>query len=261
MSILFSIVTFFGLIVTAAAGAAWAIQAFRHRRTRARVVCIAAAAVTVLSFVAFGVTHDPSVTYKDPPVADDAGPAQDVTQPPEETPTAATTPVTTPELETAPQGTTEPPATPSVPEDPGPATTPEDPPEEEQEPPEEIDPIEQAKQDIETAARAIVADNYPQTDVSRVTVNEDYGTEVEGDFVLLMYLTWNVKNSAKMTNKMLVMYSEDFAARVGSDLENVQEVALFWTAPYHSETDTAVKCSYERRGSGMYQTDKITMIE
>lgn len=59
MFVLFSTLTFFGFIVTAAAAIAWIVQRLRHREARARVVCIAAAIVTVLAFVAFGVTHAP----------------------------------------------------------------------------------------------------------------------------------------------------------------------------------------------------------
>lgn len=249
MIAIFSAAFFFGIIAAVVSGIVWIVQRLRHRQTRARVVCIAAALVTVIGIVGISVMYEPTETVE----GENTEPAQSGTQPPTETPAATPTPVITPEPEATPQGTTEPPETSSVPEETGPATT--------SEPPEEIDPIEQAKQDIEAAARAIVAEHYTQTDVSRVTVNEDYGTEADDDFVLLVYLTWNVKNSAKMTKEVLAMYSEDFAARVGSDLENVQEVALFWTVPYFSETDIAIKYSYERRGAGMYQTDKMIMIE
>ena len=69
-----------------------------------------------------------------------------------------------------------------------------------------------------------IAEWYKNTTVDSVTVNEHLGTEKEGDFVLLVYATWDVKNSVKMTNEVLAMYSEDFAARVGQDLENVQDL-------------------------------------
>lgn len=247
LSILFSVISFFGLIIAAVSGVVWIIGRLRHRATKARAVCIAAALVAVISFVAFGVTHEPVENTEEPPAVEATEPAKNDTQGPAEAPESATPPTTTPEPEKAPeaaQAPTEPPA-PEV-------TAPQ---------PEEIDPVEQAKQDIEEAAREIISDNFTATDVDRVTVNEDYGTDADDDYILLVYLTWNVQNSADMTKKVLAMYSEDFAARVGEDLENVQEVALFWTVPYHSETGTAVKYSYERDGAGMYQTDSIINIK
>lgn len=187
------------------------------------------------------------------------------TQEPTEPPPATAPPVTTTEPGDTPQGTTEPPAA-STPETTEPPAAPDqsagqtEPPAETGTP-EEVDPIEQAQQDIEEATRALFAEWYKNTTVDSVTVNEHLGTEKEGDFVLLVYATWDVKNSVKMTNKMLATYSEDFAARVGQELENVQDLSVFWTVPYYSETDISVKYSYERAGAGMYETGHMILVE
>lgn len=296
MSVLFSTIAFFGIIITVAAGVVWVVSRVRHRETKARVVCIAAAVVAVASFVAFGVTHEP-IERADAPTAEDAPqldtepeePAADPEEPvdaPDATPEPSTmTPEpSTPDPEPSapapeeppqqPDAATEPPAddpkdTAPTPAEkplrsaqdalaPSPIQTPAPAPEKPAEA--KPDPVEQAKKDIEKVARQIVTEHYTSTDVDRVTVNEDYGTDVDGDYVLLMYLTWNVKNSAKLTNEVLAMYSEDFAARVGTDLENVEEVALFWTVPYYNEKRNSAKYSYERRGSGMYESDRVSMI-
>lgn len=270
MAIFFSTVLFFGLIVTVAAGIALVVQKVRHRGTRAGRVCIAAAVVSVVCFVGFGVTHEPGEKPQDPPPASSTEasspePAQGDAQQPTETPPATPPTVTTPEPKDPPQSTQEPPetSTPATADIPaGPADPPaQTEPTEETPPPEEVDPIEQAKQDIEEATRALFAEWYKNTTVDSVTVNEHLGTEKEGDFVLLVYATWDVKNSVKMTNKVLAMYSEDFAARVGQDLENVQELSVFWTVPYYSEDDTSVKYSYERAGAGMYETGHMVLVE
>lgn len=105
--------------------------------------------------------------------------------------------------------------------------------------------------------RAIVNEYYSSTDVTEIILNENAGTDDEGDYVALVYLTWNVKNKPDMTKQMLAMYSEDFAARVGQDIESITDFAIFWTVPYYSETDTAAKYSYERKDGGMYQTDEM----
>lgn len=247
LSVLFSVISFFGLIIAAVSGVVWIIGRLRHKATKARAVCIVSALVAAIGFIAFGVTYEPVENAEEPPAAEATEPAKSDAQGPAEAPESTTPPTTTPEPEKAPEAA-QTPAEPPAPE----VTAPQ---------PEEIDPVEQAKQDIEEAAREIIADNFTATDVDRVTVNEDYGTDADDDYILLVYLTWNVQNSADMTKKVLAMYSEDFAARVGEDLENVQEVALFWTVPYHSETGTAVKYSYERDGAGMYQTDSIINIK
>lgn len=120
----------------------------------------------------------------------------------------------------------------------------------------EPDAAEEQKK-IAKTARTICAENYASTSVSNITVNENLGTDTEGDYVLLAELTWDVKNSKDTTKEMLAMYSEDFAARVGEDLKNVSEVTVFWTVPHYSKTDTAVKYTYTRQDDGMYQTDAM----
>lgn len=113
------------------------------------------------------------------------------------------------------------------------------------------------EQQIEADLRKIVEDNYSSTDMTELTLNENLGTEDEDDYVALVYLTWDVTNSANMTKQMLALYSEDLAARVGNDLETITDLAIFWTVPYYSETTTAAKYSYERTDEGMYQTDAV----
>ena len=110
---------------------------------------------------------------------------------------------------------------------------------------------------IENSARAICAENYKSATVSNILVNENLGTDAENDYIILMELTWNTKNSKDTTKKMLAMYSEDFAARIGKELKNVSEVTILCKVPYYSETDTAVKYTYTRKDNDMYQTDAM----
>lgn len=110
---------------------------------------------------------------------------------------------------------------------------------------------------IDYVIRDIVSEKYMDTVVDTLTINENAGTDDDGDFIALAYLTWNVKNKADTTKEMLAMYSEDLAARVGTDLPEVSELSVFWTVPYHDESNTAVKYTFERKGEGMYETDKM----
>lgn len=100
-----------------------------------------------------------------------------------------------------------------------------------------------------------VHNEYDRTTVNRVEINEDLGTDAEGDYIALVYLTWDVKNKPDMTETMLQMYSDDLAASLATDHPEVQEVAIFWQVPYLG-TNTS-KWSYERRDGAMYATDKV----
>lgn len=96
---------------------------------------------------------------------------------------------------------------------------------------------------------------YLDTKIDDITVNPDFGTEKNDDYVVLVRLTWNVKNSSEQSKKMLEMYSEDMAARMYQDLPEVQELAVFWTVPYLNNGNA--KISFERVSGGMRYSDKV----
>lgn len=100
-----------------------------------------------------------------------------------------------------------------------------------------------------------IEENYTFTDIEEIAINENAGTEEAGDYIILARLTWNQKNSAGTTQTVLAMYSEDFAARVGSDQPSVTEMAVFWTIPYLE--DANAKWAYERGDGGMYLSDNM----
>lgn len=95
---------------------------------------------------------------------------------------------------------------------------------------------------------------YDETTLNDITVNPDLGTDKDGDYVALVRLTWNRKNSGKMSKEMLDMYSSDMAARIYEDLPEVQELAVFWTVPY---LNGSAKISFERANGGMKYTDQM----
>ena len=89
----------------------------------------------------------------------------------------------------------------------------------------------------------------------RCIIKQDGGTEEEGDYVALAYLTWNVKNKPEMTEQMLQIYSDDLAASLALDHPEVQAAALFWEVPYLNASTS--KWSYRRKDGGMYMDDKV----
>lgn len=111
------------------------------------------------------------------------------------------------------------------------------------------------EKDIQNYAANIIRENYIDTDIQELTINENLGTEESGDYIILARLTWNVKNSGSTSKEMLEMYSSDFAARIGSDQPAVNEVAIFWTVPYLDNANA--KWAYERNGEGMYLSDNM----
>lgn len=67
------------------------------------------------------------------------------------------------------------------------------------------------------------------TQIDRITINDDLGTEADGDYIALVYLTWNQKNTGKTSKKMLEMYPSYLAATLGEQNRSVNEIAIFWT--------------------------------
>lgn len=90
------------------------------------------------------------------------------------------------------------------------------------------------------------------TQIDRITINDDLGTEANGDYIALVYLTWDQKNTGKTSKKMHEMYSSDLAATLGEQNSSVNEIAIFWTIPYLNDT---AKCSYQRNGDGFVEMD------
>ena len=112
-----------------------------------------------------------------------------------------------------------------------------------------------AEDTIKATIKSRITDKYNSTDITDITVNENAGTDELDDYVALVYLTWNVKNSPKTSKEMLDMYSSDLAAYLASECSNVSEVAIFWQVPYL--TDNSSKWAYTRNGDNMYLTDNM----
>ena len=107
--------------------------------------------------------------------------------------------------------------------------------------------------DIEKQIKKYLSE-YTGTTLDKLTLNDDYGTEEDGDYVALVYLTWDVKNTVKTSKEVLKLYSSDMAARIYTDVPSIQELCIFWTVSYH---DSTAKISFERKSQGMVYTDEI----
>lgn len=97
--------------------------------------------------------------------------------------------------------------------------------------------------------------DYTYTTIDKITINEDLGTEENGDYIALIYLTWDQKNTGKTSKEVLDLYSSDMAARAYNDLPEISELVAFWTVPYLN--NGSAKISFERVEGGMAYTDKV----
>lgn len=108
---------------------------------------------------------------------------------------------------------------------------------------------------IEATILKRISEKITFTNIDDIKVNEDLGTDKEGDYIALVYLTWEQENSGKLSKEVLTMYSSDLAAIVAEENSNVQEIAIFWTVPYLN--NAKAKCAYERKDGGMYEMDMV----
>ena len=108
---------------------------------------------------------------------------------------------------------------------------------------------------LQDYAVKIITENYTYTNINSISINENLGSEEDGDYIILARLTWNQKNRGATSRDMLSMYSSDFAARIGMDQPSVKEVAIFWTIPYLD--NASAKWSYERVDAGMQLSDNM----
>lgn len=107
---------------------------------------------------------------------------------------------------------------------------------------------------IENTIKSRIEEKYTNTDIEKIAINDDLGTDTPDDYVALVYLTWNMQNTGKTSKEVLTMYSNDLAAITAEQLPNVQEIAIFWDVPYLNDS---AKCAYERKDNAMYESDIV----
>lgn len=109
--------------------------------------------------------------------------------------------------------------------------------------------------EIELIIKDIVKEQYKSTSIKDITINDNLGTEEEGDYITLIYLSFDVKNKAKTVKEMVDMYSSDLGARLANE-KDISEIAIFWEVPYLKEGSNIVKFNLQRTGDKMAFEDK-----
>jgi len=111
---------------------------------------------------------------------------------------------------------------------------------------------------IELEIESIVDTDLNDTSITNLRVNEDMSVDEER-YIILVDLSWSVKNTPGTTKDMLDMYSDHLAAKL-TDHKSIYELVLFWTVPYHNEDDSILKRTYKNKEKGMYLTDEVKDI-
>lgn len=110
------------------------------------------------------------------------------------------------------------------------------------------------KEQIDKVVRDRISEKFTMTDIDSIDINDDLGTDKDGDYIVLVRLTWNQKNSGKTSKEMLKMYSDDLAATLAPANSSINEVAVFWTVPY---LNADAKCAYERKDDAFCEMDMM----
>lgn len=114
------------------------------------------------------------------------------------------------------------------------------------------------KDKISSKVKSVIKDSTSQTKVSitSISVNENLGTDEENDFVVLAYLSFDVKNNAKTTKEMLVLLNNQIGANMAG-IDNISELTIFWEVPYlNSSNDNIAKANLLRNDKGFYFEDE-----
>ncbi|HDR4423553.1 TPA: hypothetical protein QCP59_004399 [Bacillus cereus] len=87
--------------------------------------------------------------------------------------------------------------------------------------------------------------------IKEININENLGTDNPDDYIALVHLSFDAKNSAKTSKNMIETYNNDIGAKVGKSEKNVQELTIFWEVPYHQKDNNLAKANLERVGDNM----------
>ncbi|NBI08282.1 hypothetical protein [Senegalia massiliensis] len=114
--------------------------------------------------------------------------------------------------------------------------------------------IESDKFNIKTAIKDRIDEgDYTNVTIDSITINENLGTEEDRDYIALVNLDFNVKNTRNTGNKVMRMYSDDLAATLANKgIKNLAEIAIFLKDEYN---DRSVKYAYEYKNNGFYIMD------
>ncbi|MFW5433684.1 hypothetical protein [Paenibacillus apiarius] len=105
------------------------------------------------------------------------------------------------------------------------------------------------EESIKSKVEAIAKELYG-TSIKEIKVNENMGTDATDDYIVLAYLSFDVKNKAKTTKGVLELNNNELGAKL-AEIENISELAIFWEVPYLKEGSNIAKANLQRTDKGM----------
>lgn len=117
-----------------------------------------------------------------------------------------------------------------------------------------IEQKDDRKLGIETSIRdKFNSGDYTNAKLNSITINENLGTDTSDDYIALVYLKFDIKNSRETGNEVMKMYSNDLVAKLANEgITDISEVAVFWEDEYNNRS---VKYAYEYKNDGFYIMD------
>ncbi|MGG4090057.1 hypothetical protein [Bacillus licheniformis] len=110
--------------------------------------------------------------------------------------------------------------------------------------------------DIRNKIEDLVNEHLKDVSIEDVEVNQDLGNDKKDQYISLVHLSFDLKNSSATTKKMIELYSEDLAARLAEEDRSISELSVFWKAPYIDEDETLAKFSYKKSGEKMVTSER-----
>lgn len=119
---------------------------------------------------------------------------------------------------------------------------------------ESVEPETNLKDDISFEVKSVIRNSTSRTNVSitSISINENLGTDEENDFVVLAYLSFDVKNKPNTTKEMLTLLNNEIGVNM-AEIDNISELTIFWEVPYlNSSNDNVAKANLLRNEKGFY---------
>lgn len=115
-------------------------------------------------------------------------------------------------------------------------------------------PYEGRKGEIFDIVLERIEDNeYANATITEIEINDNAGTDVEGDYILLVRGSFDVKNSKETGNEVMRMYANDLMAHITEkEVNDIVESAIFWRDDYN---DRDLKYAYEYKDGAFHITD------
>ncbi|SLK21724.1 MULTISPECIES: hypothetical protein [unclassified Paenibacillus] len=118
-------------------------------------------------------------------------------------------------------------------------------PEKTPEPTKELTPQEKIADNVEKSTTKM-----RKVSIKDFQVNENFGTEKDGDYIVLAYMSFDAENTAETTRTTIENYNNEIAANLAVE-ENVQDLVIFWEVPYLQSGSNVIKATLFRKDGKM----------